>query len=210
MSKKLIITIVVFVLLLGGAAAAYFVSNNNDNNQQAENTENTSQTTSGDQTSLKSLLAQNRNLTCSYSGTDGSGNQNSGTVYIAGERVRGNFVLVYPDGKQYKSNMIQDGTYMYLWEDGSVEGFRYDISKFRGEDDANKDDSPQNQGIDQDQQFNFDCQNWTVDESKFQVPANVNFADFSAQIEQSQEQLQAACAAITEPTARAACENAAR
>jgi hypothetical protein len=205
MSVKIVILIAAAVVLVGGSVAAYIVIKNNGD--QAESLTQTPEQQDDSSASINSLLAQNRNVVCTYSGVDSTGNQNSGTVYLTGERFRGNFTLKQPGEDEYKSNTLQNETYQYGWEEGKKEGYKTKLSVLRGDADAPASNNNQ-QTFDQDKEFNFNCDDWTVDESKFEVPSGIKFTDFSATVEQSREQLQTTCSAITDATAREVCESA--
>jgi len=88
MGIKAIIIAVVALAVVGGGA--YYVMNKEDNKQQSSSS-GSSEQSQNELNSINGLLAQNKNVTCTFNSTDGSGNQTSGTVYIAGERMRGNF-----------------------------------------------------------------------------------------------------------------------
>lgn len=203
MNMKIVI-IVLVALLAVGVGGYYLTKDDNDSNNAVLNTGSTS---------INALLGQNNNSTCTYSHTDESGNTSSGTVYLSGGRMRGNFTFQAAGQQTQYSNVLRDNEYQFVWQDGSDTGFKSKIETLTsaGSDDSNT----TQQAVDQDKEYDFDCSDWRVDESMFNAPANVEFTDYSAQIQQSQEAQQnvndiksEACAQISDATARMACENA--
>ncbi|HEX5798221.1 MAG TPA: hypothetical protein VFX79_02595 [Candidatus Saccharimonadales bacterium] len=209
MGIKAIIIAVVALAVVGGGA--YYVTSKEDNKQQSAGSESSAQ---GEPNSIKGLLAQNKNVTCTFNSTDDSGNQTSGTVYIASERMRGDFTFKASGEAEQQSNVLRDSEYQYFWQEGADTGFKSKITEaedVEGQDSENT----QEQSVDQDAEYDFDCSDWSVDESMFDAPDGVEFIDYSAQIEQSKQlqqnatdQQKKACASITNESARQACENA--
>ena len=208
MTIKTIIIAIVAVAVVGGGV--YYATNKNDDQQQSESSQS-SESNNEELNSINGLLAQNKNVTCTFSSADDSGSQTSGTVYVAGDRMRGNFSYQASGKAEQQSNILRNSEYQYFWQEGSDTGFKtkVDDSKESG-DDSNKTDS-QSQSVDQDAKYEFDCSEWAVDESKFSVPGSVKFTDYSAQIEQTKNKLSDdACDSITNEAAHKACENAVR
>lgn len=205
MGIKTIIIVIAALAVIGGGA--YYVTNNkNDDQKQSESSQSAEQN-NGEQNSINSLLAQKKNVTCTFSSTDGSGNQTSGTVYIAGERMRGNFNYQASGEAEQKSNVLRDNEYQYFWQEGVETGFKMGISEMESSDDSKKDNN-QSQAVDQNIKYDFDCSDWSVDESMFNVPDNVKFTDYSNQIEQTKQLQKDACKGITNKATRDACEKA--
>lgn len=211
MNKPLIAAgLAVLIIVAGGGIYIATKDKDNANNVTTQSTSQNTQTTAKTSTSIKGLLAQNKNLKCTFNATEPDGSKSSGTAYIAGQRMRGNF-RVQPAGEaEQKGNLLRDDSYQYIWSDDSKTGLK--IANSSTESTSSEQQSEQNnQTIDQDKNYDFECSEWTVDESQFTVPTDVTFTDYSAQIKQSQEAQQnmsGACAQITNPTARAACESA--
>lgn len=211
MGIKTIILAIVALAVVGGGA--YYVVNKNNEDQQSSNSQASGQEDSGANT-INGLLAQNKNVTCTFNTTDGSGNQTSGTVYVAGERMRGDFAYAASGEAEQKSNVLRDSEYNYFWQEGADTGFKSKITDTEAID-SKEGENTQGQTVDQDAEYNFECSDWSVDESMFNPPSEVEFTDYSAQVEQSKQlqqnagdQQQKACAQITNQAAREACENA--
>lgn len=211
MSIKAIIIAIVAIAVVGGGA--YYVTSNNKDGQKSESSQTSGQGNSK-LDSINGLLAQGKNITCTFNSTDDAGNQTSGTAYIAGERMRGNFSYKASGEAEQKSNVLRDSEYQYFWQEGADTGFKSKITDPEATENQETENN-QNKTVDQDAEYDFDCSDWSVDESMFNAPGDVKFTDYSAQIEQSKElqkkasdQQKNACASISSESARKACENA--
>ncbi len=201
-------TIIIGVVALAVVGSGVFVVVNSKNKNEVPAAQSSNLDTKN-LTSINGLLAQNKNLRCTYSHTDENGNKSSGTAYIAGNRMSGNFKYQVAGTAEQNSNVLRDSEYQYVWADGSNTGFKTKISELTA--DTQDSSTSEQQGVDQDADYDFDCSDWSVDESLFSQPAGVEFTDYSAQLQQSQElqqNISEACAQIADPAARTACENA--
>ncbi|MDP3964793.1 MAG: hypothetical protein Q8Q20_04040 [bacterium] len=188
---KVIIAIVAVVLLGGGAY--YFMSDDDTNTNSGNSSTNSdavNDVSSMTESTLNELFARGENLECMYTYSDAFGSQ-EGTVYVAGgEKIRGDFTLLDSESGETTSHIIQDGEYHYNWGtyDGQEIGTKMKLSEFQAEGDTDEpetaDDTP---SLNYDHQYEFDCDRWTVDDSKFEVPANVEFTDLTAQMEAIEE-----------------------
>ena len=172
------------LLVLGGALFFIFSGDkkaNNDNNLK-EDTENVSgesdqveKTESLDfeeKTTLTKLMSKGGNYECNFSHvTDIS--ESTGTVFISGKKIRGDFVSKVtmsgvPDMGDIKTFMISDGESVYTWSSMSSDGYKVPQSKqeVSGQTSTN---IPSNQELD------YKCVGWKVDESKFSLPSNITF-----------------------------------
>jgi hypothetical protein len=206
MGIKAIIIAVVTLAVAGGGA--FYVVNKDDGaaNQSGQNI--------GENSSINDLLASGENIQCTYSFTDDDGNENTGTTYVVGERMRGSFTFNSQTEGVQTSNILRDNEYQYVWSDGSNEGFKTKVEAADSEDSQPAEKTDDQQTIDQDQKYDFDCSGWSVDETVFEVPANIKFTDYSSQIERSRQlqegtqyNQQAACEQLS-GQAREACEDA--
>jgi hypothetical protein len=99
-----------------------------------------------------------------------------GTVYVSGERLRGNFtsaISVQGFNQTVGSHMIQEGGYAYVWTSLSSQGFKMSTS-------GNGNDSSagtSGQAVDLNQQYSYDCEPWAVDARVFVLPQGVTFAE---------------------------------
>lgn len=207
--KRVIIALLIIILIgVGG----FFIINRNSDDESSNSNQNVS---SGDQTkemaSINELLARGENIRCTYDYRDDAGNSNQGTAYLAGNKMFGDFSVSQVDGTTLQSNVLRLDTMQYVWDKNTKEGYKIDTSALETQQSENTSDNNQNEAVDQDKKFEFNCIAWDVDESLFEVPADVNFIDNTQAIQdvqQNTEQLSSTCKNITDSTQRAACEQA--
>ena len=224
MSIKTIVIAVVAILGIGGAGAGiYLATQDNDDNTQASsettssNTSNQSTVPPGENTSINELLKLDRTAECTFSyQKDDNESQTSGTIYIDKERMSGNFAYTLPNQPTKSSSIIRDTDFQYVWDQETKKGIKTSLASLEQTLDNAQNDAPQanDDAVNQDQKFDFDCKNWNVDEAKFNPPNDVEFTDYSQQLQQLQDSqegvqqnLNQACAAIPDAAARAACES---
>ena len=147
-----------------------------ENGEEANTQE---QNTGSAQSSFNELLASGRTQSCTYAFKDEQGSQ-AGTVYFDGaQRMRGDFTIQAENAGTFDSHFIREGDWMYAWggPTGSEMGTKINIAaQAQAEADQQSDTS-----ADFDQRFDFDCDPWSVDRSKFELPQNVVFSEISAQ-----------------------------
>lgn len=118
--------------------------------------------------SMKELVARGGDYMCTFTQTTDVADS-SGTVYISGERLRGDFKSHEKvSDTDVESHMIRDGGFAYVWSSAMPTGFKMVV------DDSASTDS-NSTGFDYNQQLDYSCNSWTVDESQFSLPAGVEF-----------------------------------
>lgn len=179
----LLIIVIVAVLAIGGGA--YVVSKNKAKVSDADDKYEKESDQVADKEfkeskdeekeskgSLRSLLALGKNTMCTFTSVVENSNS-SGTVYIASDgSMSGDFTSQTLAGN-VNSHMIMKGGTSYVWS-GS-QGAKMNVSATAATTATNT-----NQSVDLDAQVDYDCKNWDRDDSKFVVPANVNFIDLEA------------------------------
>src|SRR5690606_25595437 len=95
-----------------------------------------------------------------------------GTVYITGPKIRGDFTssvevpgLVSMD---VTSHMISDGEFIHTWTSLSNEGYKNAVS-------SKTEANTETGAVSFDQNLNYKCNPWNVDESKFLLPSDITF-----------------------------------
>lgn len=134
--------------------------------------------------SIKSLLGANKNVTCTTTAEDQSG---TGTIFVAGSKMRGDF-STQVEGKSMMTHMISDGQYSYMWSDEDSKGTKFKIDPDQPVPSVPAGSSVQSQTGNMDDEVDMNCSNWNPDNSKFQVPANIEFIDMSAMMENAKVQ----------------------
>lgn len=163
MNKKVILIVVVLILFLIGG---YFFLTKKPALVVAPGTTQEPDTSPS---SLKELISKGIAQSCTY-----SNEVSSGTVYVSGEKVRGDFNTTI-DGKITKSHMIVEGNTSYLWSDGQASGIKmtFDASATPSAEGAT---TPV--GFDAGANMNYKCGAWIVDSSVFTLPTDVKFMTF--------------------------------
>lgn len=163
-----IVILVVAVLAIGGGA--YYASKSKGGEAKVEADADVAATSS-----LRALMAQGGNLSCTFTYAQG-GVSSSGTVYVAGERMRGDFTATVPNAGAIASHMIKDGEYAYVWSDALPgQGMKMKVTAEQG---AALDARAQG-SVDFDAPGSYSCERWREDSSKFALPSGVSFVDFT-------------------------------
>lgn len=178
MSKKVGI-IVAFVAVLGVIGIGAFMQSKKpevaQNGQQVveqpQKSENLPQE-SMTKGSLRSLLSAGKNVNCEIKYPDQS---MKGMTYVSGNKMRGDFILTGPDGKDIESHMVNDGTYIFMWTDTSKQGTKIKLDAVK----PSATPSAALKTADLDKEVDLKCSPWSVDEVKFNTPADVKFTDLS-------------------------------
>jgi len=208
MAKRLPIIGAVIVVIIIIAAAAVFTLSKKSQAPSQEPTvsqlteEGTQEVTS--KGSIKDLIGLGKNVTCTITYPTDEGTSN-GTVYVAGDkRLRGDFTINFQD-QEMDSHMIQDGIWVYTWSSATPQGTKMKVE----ENVPTPTPGAQTQNFDANTQVDYKCSNWSVDNSKFQPPSNIQFVEFSMPTPQSTNttnlQQQSLCDQLTNPEAKAAC-----
>ncbi|MEZ4103430.1 MAG: hypothetical protein R3B55_02670 [Candidatus Paceibacterota bacterium] len=175
--------LVLGILILGGAALLIFSGGKNkdkdenviteessmeqDSNKEAEN-----QKDFEEKTTLNSLMKKGGNYECVFSHKTEVG-ESTGTVYISGQKIRGDFsskvsVAGLGDMGDIQTHMISDGESIYSWSSMSSDGYKIPKSE---EGKSNQ----ENTNFKSDQELDYKCVAWSVDQSKFSLPTNITF-----------------------------------
>lgn len=211
MPKKIVLIAGVVVLLISGVVAFMLLGKSSKTTDKtAIGQELSAPAESTTKSSLKGLVAAGKNVTCTFK-YEADNNATDGTVYVAGEKVRSDFAVKTPDGKNMESHMIQDADYNYFWSSAMPTGTKMKIS-----DTAQASPSPSSdaQTTDLNREMDMKCSAWSVDDSKFAVPANIKFMEISAPALKTQPQSNSTdtqvpagsiCDQIQDPAGKAEC-----
>ena len=131
--------------------------------------------------SLTSILALGRNLECTFSDASEEGMRTEGIAYIAGERIRSDFVTT-DGGVQYDMSVIRDTETAYIWGEApeGTMAVKTSIAETEG---VFPVDESTSQPDPFEEQVEFECSRWSVDEGQFTPPADVEFVDLQEQME---------------------------
>lgn len=124
--------------------------------------------------STKELMARGGNHKCTFT-QDVENSKSTGTVYISGVKLRGDFLSAVTAGGStlnVESHMISDGAFMWTWSSMMPTGFKTKVDQTASADTSK-------QGFDANQKLEYTCMNWTPDEGQFVLPTTVTFAEIS-------------------------------
>ena len=128
--------------------------------------------------SLRELLALGRNVTCTVN-QDDEEVSGTGTVYLSGGRVRADFDMTMKEGSgSMNGSSIQKDGMVYTWGTTPLGPFAAKVSA------SDKNSDNDDQGFDYDENLDFQCERWSVDESKFDLPTDVDFDDINEAVDQ--------------------------
>ncbi|MEK9177152.1 MAG: hypothetical protein AAB923_02550 [Patescibacteria group bacterium] len=124
--------------------------------------------------SIGELAKRGGNYQCTFT-SDTADASSSGTVYVAGYQISGEFTSAIPSASMtVKTYMVQDGGYTYIWSSESPMGFKTKITETStGPDYAPTSGTQVTMG----QSYAYKCAPWTVDKGKFSVPSDVEFVE---------------------------------
>ena len=197
MSTQNIIIAVIVLVALG--AGAWWVSSDPVGDAARSAIEQTPEATPSEQMNdeeveelpsgtgrLIQLLEQGASMECTftYSDEDGSG---QGTGFFEGERMRVS-AMHEQDGMTFVSDIISDGTMMYVWGE-SLEG-DFAIKMAAAEADMMDMGDEFDQPTTLNEQVEYDCREWSVDRSVFNPPANVEFMDMGTMMEEMEAMME--------------------
>lgn len=123
--------------------------------------------------SLAELQKRGGNYRCTFS-HESEIVRSTGVVYVAGDRVRGDFESE-TQGISVDSHMIASNGFIYTWSPIAPNGFK------TVQVDTEADGTTETSGeySDFQQSYDYSCEGWKVDESKFQLP-NISFLEIGA------------------------------
>ncbi len=194
-------TLIIAVVLLVAAAGGYYLVTNNqssspamvgndDGPNQPETAENTFTGKKG-MGSLMGLMGFGQNTMCTFSYVDSStGQTSSGEFYYDGGNQKFRVdSSTQADGAVYVTHMINDGDFAYVWSEGEEENFAMKMSADMSGD-ANTQDydsSEPNKPVSMDQEVEYDCNSWRVDNSMFIPPSSIEFMDMASMMQAAME-----------------------
>jgi hypothetical protein len=180
MKKSTIALIVVILLVIvGGFLYWQRMQRVTPGGPEADNTE----VTDGENRMMAgqtfaTLVRGGNDVHCEF--TQGEGDDStSGEIYISdrGERIRGDFMVMQSGSAEHnEAHMIRTNGWNYIWTSAQPQGMKMQVTAenreklFEGE----------NGGIPNDVAYN--CVEWDVEASKFDVPTTIEFMDISASL----------------------------
>lgn len=171
MNKKIISVVVILILLALGVLAVVMMKKPSTKtatpNETPSTVTETPKTASG---TLKALLTGSKAQKCTFVNSTDKTTVNA-TIYASGGKMRGDFVSTSEDFN-VTSHMIVDSSFSYIWTEKTNQGFKFPI-----EDKVGVTPAPNTNSVDLNQSFDYTCTDWTVDNSLFVLPTNINFQE---------------------------------
>ncbi|MFZ2663977.1 MAG: hypothetical protein WAX66_01310 [Patescibacteria group bacterium] len=150
--------------------------------------------------SLLDLVKLGKNVKCTFGAKDENG-ESIGTTYVSGNKSRSDFIATTSDGQEFESHSITDNDWIYIWTSQTEQGTKMKLSELPKNDEIDK--VSKSESLESfNENFDYKCSKWIVDESKFNVPSNITFVDFTeimknmqTQTENLKENLKGMCGA---------------
>lgn len=120
------------------------------------------------------LMESGRNLKCDIVYEPQSGTSVVATVYVDGEHMRVDSEMMMA-GETYLSHMIMDHDMVYTWNESGASNMAVKFKVDEADTETEMADSTRQ--VDLNQQVDYDCSLWTVDDSVFNPPADIEFMD---------------------------------
>ncbi len=137
--------------------------------------------------SVSDLYKLGKDITCTFERSDDAGTM-SGTVYVTGEKMRGDFQITQAGGESFDSHTISDGEWIYTWGATQLGYVGTKIKITETEDVEQTGEASETPNLDE--EFDYKCNSWNVDNSLLVPPSDIEFQDLSATMQQLQEQSQ--------------------
>ncbi len=152
------------------------------NQGQADNQANEPVNPSGSY-SINELLTMNRPMKCSWSESATAGSEVTNIIYINGKKFYQDVTM----GDIGHAYTISDGEYFYLWNDFTDTASKMKYSEIKTSSEPGQ--APAQGSAGRAEKRDFVCENWSVDNAIFNPPADKNFKDVSAEMQQVTEDL---------------------
>lgn len=181
---KSIVGIIIILILLGGG---YYFTRTGDSSQgemssntatttnsETSTTNHTTEQSSGKKIPFVQFLAQGGAHTCTVTQNLPNGGSSSGTLYVSGDMMSGEFTSTM-DGKTMTTNIIARDGYTYMWT-SMMPTMGFKMKKVSGTASTSAPAGTNHPaGWNAEQIGDYNCSSWTIDQSKFELPTTVKF-----------------------------------
>lgn len=138
--------------------------------------------------SLLDLVKAGKNVRCTFSSNDENG-LGSGETFVSGTKFRSDFNITQKEGAAIESHTISDGEWMYIWSSVSEQGTKMKIADVQNNPQQNTEAPKGSSSADAyKKSLDYKCSPWVPDSSKFNVPTNITFVDFTETLKNIQDQ----------------------
>lgn len=136
--------------------------------------------------SLLDIVKLGKNVQCSFNIDDESGKTNAVT-YVSGGKARSDFTIESETGQSFESHTIADADWVYIWNNQTAQGTKMKVSELPENDEVNN--IPDQESVGKfNEDFDYKCSPWIPDGSKFDIPTNIEFTDFTEMMKSFQEE----------------------
>ncbi len=147
---------------------------NQENNKESDKDEAKEESFFG---SMQDLIMRGKSLKCTYRQNSDDGEYEVVT-YISGGNVKTEAEMKTGEGKTMESSMVINKDWMYMWNSFTPKGMKVDMQKMPEienvtDNDVNKDMANLAKEMD------YKCRPWIPDNSKFKIPADIQFQDIT-------------------------------
>ena len=137
---------------------------------------------------MEDLFARNVPMECTFTQAN-EGMKTTGTVYLSGGRMLGEFQTTQANEQPIDSFIIQDGEHVYTWTSGQSKGIKIKPENQKNiveENTENLKSEPKTPDL-EGQDIDYVCKPWLPNNSFFTPPDYIEFTDLNQQIEQIEE-----------------------
>ena len=210
-NQLIVAAVAVLIILLG--LGGYFMlgkSGTKSVNTTANKPQASNSGSNPIQSSITDLFTSGQTKQCTFDVASANGGGTKGTIYVSGNKAYGTFDMT-SSGKTTTTNLIRNDSTFYIWGGALPSGIKMtmDVNQM-----ATKMQGSQYSTFNPSEKVNYNCINWSVDETKFTPPSNVKFIDAAAMMPKTtgtpttKTGTTDPCASIADATTKAACENA--
>lgn len=178
MNRNAVVTVLVIIVIAGVAALYLMMNRSSSAPAMVENEAAPSSNILTEKTSLKEFMGMAGTQKCEFNDPEKG---NKGSVFIDSGKMRGDFTSEAA-GKVNSTHMINNGSDVYVWMDDQQTGFKTSLKAIEEMGSA-EGQTGMNQTVDINKQVDYKCEGWTVDQTKFAVPAEVKFQDMAAMMQ---------------------------
>lgn len=167
--------VVVGVAVIGASAYLFMsrsdsaVTNQEPQTEEVQTVESTSSTGKFNG-SVNELLARGGSWKCTVAFT-AEGMESTGTTYVSNGMMRADFSSTMPQVGNVETHLIVRDNTAYTWTSMMNQGFKFPIQN--GEVVAPSGGAQAASSFNQD--YDFNCEAWSADSSKFALPGNITF-----------------------------------
>lgn len=172
-----IIAVVIVVAIVGAAGAGTYVAVKKKAAVKTDVQANATTTAGAKLTgsaAIKDIFALGDNLRCEISVVHATG-KTEGVVYTAerGARTRGDFTTETSGSGKIESHFLKQGQTGYMWTSSMKQGIKITIPE--GQILPESTEATTKQGVDFGTNVSYDCDKWSPDNARFQIPADIQF-----------------------------------